>query len=60
MENNKKGTAKYHYVQIVGDWTSVSDYVNNKGYEIWQMCPIQDQLVYLLRKELDYTPKEIG
>lgn len=62
MSNNKP-KPKYHYVQCVGDWDEVKNYVNNEGYEIWQMCAVRtndgDKLVYLLRKEVN-EPKEIS
>lgn len=54
---------KYHYIQVVGLWDRVMDYVNNHGYEIHTMCSIRtkdgDTLVYLLRRELNDEPKEI-
>ena len=61
--NNNKPKPKYHYVQVVGNWDNVKNYVNNEGYEIWQMCPLHtnecNTLVYLLRKELDCDIKDI-
>lgn len=62
MDNNNPNP-KYHYIQCVGDWEEVKRYVNNEGYEIWQMCAVDtpdgQKLVYLLRKERRQETKEI-
>lgn len=67
--NSNTSKPKYHYVQCVvsfytdvpsqSTWDDVKNYVNNEGYEIYQMVSVQKYVVYLLRKEIDYGVKDI-
>lgn len=69
MDNNNS-KPKYHYVQCFvsyttgnnsqgNTWEDVKKHVNEEGYEIYQMCSLQNYIVYLLRKEINYGVKEI-
>lgn len=74
MDNNNS-KPKYHYVQCFvsyapyntgnnsqgtpNTWEDVKRRVNQEGYEIYQMCSLQNYIVYLLRKEINYGVKEI-